>query len=134
MRNANVGAVVSFIGLVRNSGEFDDVVALELERYPGMTEQPLWSIVEEAVARWKVDAVKVVHRIGRVALGHAVVVVVVVVAAPNRAAALKAREFVMDFLNVHTPFWKKEVRRDGSAEWVEARTRDEQAMMRRGLT
>lgn len=130
MRNPNVGAVVDFIGVVRNSGDSDDVVALELEHYPGMTEQSLWSIVEEAAARWKLDAVKIVHRVGRVALGHPVVLVVV--AAPHRAAAFEACEFAMDFLKTHAPFWKKEVSRDGTSEWVEAKTRDEQAMLRWG--
>lgn len=130
IRNPNIGAVVNFIGVVRNSGDSDDVVALELEHYPGMTEQSLWSIVEEANARWKVDAVKIVHRIGRVALGNPVVLVVV--AAPHRVAAFEACEFLMDFLKTHAPLWKKEIRRDGMSEWVEARTRDEQAMLRWG--
>ncbi|MEX3929315.1 molybdenum cofactor biosynthesis protein MoaE [Paraburkholderia sp. BR10936] len=130
MRNPNVGAVVNFIGVVRNSGDFDDVVALELEHYSGMTEQSLWGIVEEAIARWKVDAVKIVHRIGLVLLGHAVVLVVV--AAPHRAAAFEACEFVMDFLKTHAPFWKKEIRGDGTSEWVKAKRRDEQATLRWG--
>ncbi|MEX3693659.1 molybdenum cofactor biosynthesis protein MoaE [Paraburkholderia sp. BR14263] len=130
MRNPNVGAVVNFVGVVRNSGDSDDVVALELEQYPGMTEHSLWGIVEEANARWKVDAIKVVHRVGRVALGNAVVCVVV--AAPHRACAFGACEFVMDFLKTHAPLWKKEVSRDGTSEWVEARAHDEQAMLRWG--
>ncbi|MGF6479501.1 molybdenum cofactor biosynthesis protein MoaE [Paraburkholderia sp. JPY419] len=130
MRNPDVGAIVNFIGVVRNNGDSDDVVALELEHYPGMTEQSLWGIVEEAIARWKVDAVKVVHRTGRIMLGDAVVLVVV--AAPHRAAAFEACEFVMDFLKMHAPFWKKEHRRDGGSDWVEARRSDEQAMLRWG--
>ncbi|WP_321843847.1 molybdenum cofactor biosynthesis protein MoaE [Paraburkholderia bannensis] len=130
MRNPNVGAVVDFIGIVRHNGDTDDVVALELEHYPGMTEHSLWSIVEEASARWKLDAVKIVHRVGRIALGHAVVLVVV--ASPHRSAAFEACEFIMDFLKTHAPFWKKEVSRDGSAHWVDARSRDEQAMLRWG--
>jgi len=130
MRNPNVGGVVNFVGVVRNSGDTDDVVALELEHYPGMTEHALWGIVEEAIARWKVDAIKVVHRVGRIALGNAVVCVVV--AAPHRACAFEACEFVMDSLKTHAPLWKKEVARDGTSAWVEARTRDEQAMLRWG--
>jgi molybdopterin synthase catalytic subunit len=122
--------VVDFIGIVRNHGDTDDIVALELEHYPGMTEHSLWSIVEEASARWKLDAVKIVHRVGRIALGHAVVLVVV--ASSHRSAAFEACEFIMDFLKTHAPFWKKEVSRDGSAQWVDARSRDEQAMLRWG--
>lgn len=130
MRNPNVGAVVDFIGIVRNSGDRDDVVALELEHYPGMTEHSLWNIVEEASARWSLDAVKIVHRVGHVALGHPVVLVVV--AAPHRSTAFAACAFIMDFLKTHAPFWKKEVGRDGVAHWVDARKRDEQAMLRWG--
>lgn len=130
MRNPRVGAIVNFVGIVRNSGDGDDIVALQLEHYPGMTEQSLWSIVEEASARWVLDAVKIVHRVGRVALGHPVVLVAV--AAPHRAAAFDACEFIMDFLKTHAPFWKKEIRRDGVATWVEAKSRDQQAMLRWG--
>ena len=129
-RNPNVGAIVNFLGVVRHCGDFDDVVALELEHYPGMTEQSFSSIVEEAIARWRLEAVKVVHRVGRVALGDAVVLVVV--AAPHRGAAFDACEFLMDFLKAHAPLWKKEIRRDGEVRWVEAKTRDEQAMLRWG--
>ncbi|CAE6687849.1 molybdenum cofactor biosynthesis protein MoaE [Paraburkholderia nemoris] len=129
-RNPNVGAIVNFLGVVRHCGDFDDVVALELEHYPGMTEQSFSSIVEEAIARWHLDAVKIVHRVGHVALGEAVVLVVV--AAPRRRAAFDACEFLMDFLKAHAPLWKKEIRRDGEVRWVEAKTRDEQAMLRWG--
>ncbi|MGA9912407.1 molybdenum cofactor biosynthesis protein MoaE [Paraburkholderia sp.] len=129
-RNPNVGAIVNFLGVVRHSGDFDDVVALELEHYPGMTEQSFGSIVEEAIARWHLEAVKIVHRVGRVALGDAVVLVVV--AAPHRGAAFDACEFLMDFLKAHAPLWKKEIRRDGEVRWVEAKTRDEQSMLRWG--
>lgn len=129
-RNPNVGAVVNFLGVVRHCGDFDDVVALELEHYPGMTEQSFSSIVEEAIARWRLEVVKIVHRVGRVALGEAVVLVVV--AAPHRRAAFDACEFLMDFLKAHAPLWKKEIRRDGEVRWVEAKTRDEQSMLRWG--
>lgn len=130
MRNPKVGAVVNFVGVVRESGDLDDVVALQLEHYPGMTEQTLWSLIEEAAARWQVEAVKIVHRVGRIALGHPVVLVAV--AAPHRAAAFDACEFLMDFLKTHAPFWKKEIVRSGASEWVEAKTGDEQAMKRWG--
>ncbi|MFM0549526.1 molybdenum cofactor biosynthesis protein MoaE [Paraburkholderia sediminicola] len=130
MRNPDVGAIVNFLGVVRDRGDVDDVIALELEHYPGMTEQSLAGIVEEAAARWRLDAVKIVHRIGRVALGDAVVLVVV--AAAHRAQAFEACEFLMDILKAHAPFWKKEVRRDGTAIWVKARTSDERSMLRWG--
>ncbi|RKE38494.1 molybdopterin synthase catalytic subunit [Paraburkholderia sp. BL23I1N1] len=129
-RNPNVGAIVNFLGVVRHSGDFDDVVALELEHYPGMTEQSFSSIVEEAIARWRLEAVKIVHRVGRVALGDAVVLVVV--AAPHRGAAFDACEFLMDFLKAHAPLWKKEIRRDGALRWVEAKAGDERSMLRWG--
>ncbi|WP_343547748.1 molybdenum cofactor biosynthesis protein MoaE [Ralstonia sp.] len=130
MRNPKVGAVVNFVGVVRDSGDLDDVVALELEHYPGMTEQTLWSLIEEAAARWQIEAVKIVHRVGRIALGNPVVLVAV--AAPHRASAFDACEFLMDFLKTHAPFWKKEIVRSGASEWVEAKTGDEQAMKRWG--
>ncbi len=129
-RNPNVGAIVNFLGVVRQCGDCDDVVALELEHYPGMTEQSFLSIVEEATARWCLDAVKIVHRAGRVALGDAVVLVVV--AAPHRGPAFDACEFLMDFLKAHAPLWKKEIHRDGTFRWVEAKTRDEHSMLRWG--
>ncbi|KVO17269.1 molybdenum cofactor biosynthesis protein MoaE [Burkholderia ubonensis] len=130
VRNPRVGAVVNFLGVVRQSGDVDDVVALDIEHYPGMTERSLWSIVEEASARWPLEAVRIVHRIGRIALGHPVVLMVV--AAPHRAAAFDACEFMMDFVKTHAPFWKKEIRHDGVAEWVEAKTHDDHAMKRWG--
>lgn len=130
MRNPRVGAVVNFIGVVRESGDFDDVVALELEHYPGMTEQALWGIVEEAMARWQLDTVRIAHRTGRVELGQPVVLVLV--AAQHRGAAFDACEFLMDFLKAHAPFWKKEIRRDGERRWVDAKAHDEQSMLRWG--
>ncbi len=130
MRNPKVGAVVNFVGVVRQSGDLDDVVALEIEHYPGMTEQTLWTLIEEAAARWQVEAVKIVHRVGHIAIGNPVVLVAV--AAPHRVAAFDACEFLMDFLKTHAPFWKKEIQRSGAAEWVEAKTGDEQAMKRWG--
>ncbi|MCA7974135.1 molybdenum cofactor biosynthesis protein MoaE [Burkholderia sp. AU39826] len=130
VRNPNVGAVVNFLGVVRKEGDVDDVVALEVEHYPTMTEQALWSIVEEATARWRLEAVRIVHRVGRIPLGQPVVLVVV--AAAHRASAFDACEFLMDFLKTHAPFWKKEIRHDGESGWVEAKARDDQAMRRWG--
>ncbi len=129
-RNPNVGAIVNFLGVVGQCGDCDDVVALELEHYPGMTEQSFMSIVEEATARWRLDAVKIVHRVGRVALGDAVVLVVV--AAPHRGSAFDACEFLMNLMKVHAPLWKNEIHRDGTLRWVETKTRDEESMLRWG--
>ncbi|AOY94863.1 molybdenum cofactor biosynthesis protein MoaE [Cupriavidus sp. USMAA2-4] len=130
LRKPEVGAIANFIGVVRRHGDSDDVIALEIEHYPGMTEQSLWTIVEEASARWPLETVRIVHRTGRVALGQAVVLVIV--AAPHRQAALDACAFLMDFLKTYAPFWKKEIHGDGHAAWVAARTRDEQAAERWG--
>ncbi len=129
-RNPDVGAVASFLGVVRNHDDRDDVAALQIEHYPGMTEQALWSIVQEATARWGLEAATIIHRVGRLPLGE--VVVLVVTAAAHRADAFSACEFLMDFLKSHAPFWKKEIGRDGSARWVEAKAKDEQAMLRWG--
>ena len=120
MRNPKVGAVVNFVGVVRQSGDLDDGIALEL----------LWTLIEEAAARWEVEAVKIVHRVGRIALGNPVVLVAV--AAPHRASAFDACEFLMDFLKTHAPFWKKEIQRSGASEWVTTKIGDEQAMKRWG--
>lgn len=130
MRNPRIGAVVSFVGVVGQSGDIDDVVALEIEHYPGMTEQSLWHTVEEATARWRLEALKIVHRVGHVALGQTVLLVVV--AARHRSTSFDACEFVMDVLKTQAPLWKKEVRNDGSCQWVEPKSRDDQAMERWG--
>lgn len=130
VRNPNVGAVVNFLGVVRNEGDVDDVIALEVEHYSTMTEQALWSIVEEASARWQLETIRIVHRVGRIPLGQAVVLVVV--AAAHRGSAFDACEFLMDFLKTHAPFWKKEIRHDGVSGWVEAKAHDDQAMRRWG--
>ncbi|VVE76989.1 molybdenum cofactor biosynthesis protein MoaE [Pandoraea sputorum] len=130
MRNPRTGAIVNFLGVVRQAGEIDDVMALEIEHYPGMTERTLWGIVEEAQARWPLDTVKIVHRIDRVPLGEAVVIVIV--AAQHRSSAFSACEFLMDFLKHNAPFWKKEVRRDGATEWVVPHPKNEHATIRWG--
>lgn len=130
MRHPKTGAIVNFLGVVRQSGDIDDVMALEIEHYPGMTERTLWTIVEEAQARWPLDTVKIVHRIGRVPLGQAMVMVIV--AAQQRSSAFSACEFLMDVLKHNAPFWKKEVRRDGATEWVVPHSSNEHATIRWG--
>ncbi|MFP3534662.1 molybdenum cofactor biosynthesis protein MoaE, partial [Burkholderia sp. SIMBA_042] len=80
--------------------------------------------------RWQLEAVRIVHRVGRIPLGQPVVIVVV--AAAHRASAFDACEFIMDFVKTHAPFWKKEIRHDGVSGWVEPKAHDDQAMRRWG--
>jgi molybdopterin synthase catalytic subunit len=119
------GALVSFIGLVRDMG--GAVRGLELEHYPGMTERALAVIEAEARDRWPLDACLVIHRIGR--LGPGEQIVLVATASAHREAAFAAAEFVMDFLKSRAPFWKKETGPE-RARWVAARESDENALKR----
>lgn len=118
------GALASFVGLVRTD---DDVTGLELEHYPGMTEQALHEIVGEAIQRWQVQDVVLIHRVGRLPVGAQIVLVAV--ASPHRGAAFRACEFIMDHLKTDAPFWKKEYRGDAGS-WVEARASDQVARAR----
>ncbi|OHX12091.1 molybdopterin synthase catalytic subunit MoaE [Chromobacterium sphagni] len=126
--NPACGAVVSFTGLVRDYGDRQDVVALELEHYPGMTEKALAGIVCEARQRWSLKGVTLIHRVGRLALGEPIVLVVA--ASSHRRDAFEAANFLMDYLKQHAPFWKCEILADGSRHWVEARAGDAQAAAR----
>ena len=123
--NGSIGAVVSFIGLVRGSAE--TVRAMELEHYPGMTERALRQIAEEAQARWPLDGVRIIHRVGRLQPGAQIVLVLA--ASRHRQAAFEAAEFLMDYLKSRAPFWKREETPDG-ARWVDARESDESALSR----
>ncbi len=127
LANPKVGAVSSFIGVVRDVNEGDTVRDMTLEHYPGMTERALEKIVAEAKSRWDVIDVLVVHRVGRLAPTDQIVLVVVTSA--HRGEAFAACEFVMDYLKTRAPFWKKEQTGAG-ARWVEARTADEVAAER----
>ena len=118
------GAVASFVGLVRGG---DDLTALTLEHYPGMTEREIGRIAQEAWQRWPVDGITVIHRVGRLAVGERIVLVAV--AAPHRAAAFQACEFLMDYLKTRAPFWKQE-ERGGTSRWVDARPSDAAAAER----
>ncbi|MCX7175266.1 MAG: molybdenum cofactor biosynthesis protein MoaE [Proteobacteria bacterium] len=132
--NHGVGAVASFVGLVRDlhGGRADDnrVGAMTLEHYPGMTEHALEEIVAEARRRWELLAVRVIHRFGRLLPGEAIVLVIV--AGAHRGETFAACEFIMDYLKTRAPFWKKEEGTDGaeSARWVDARLSDETAAQR----
>jgi molybdopterin synthase catalytic subunit len=123
--NPACGAVVSFSGLVRDYGDRQDIAALELEHYPGMTEKSLHAIIEQARERWQLQAATIIHRVGRLALGEAIVLVVT--ASSHRKDAFAAAEFLMDFLKTEAPFWKKEIQQDGSNYWVEAKASDQSA-------
>jgi molybdopterin synthase catalytic subunit len=114
------GGVASFTGVVR--GE-DGLTALQLDYYPAMTQVQLERIVVEAKARWPLLAVRVIHRVGRLAPGERIVFVGT--ASRHRAAALESCAFLIDWLKSAAPFWKKAYFADGSARWVEARGEDE---------
>lgn len=126
--NPACGAVVSFSGLVRDYGDRQEIAALELEHYPGMTEKSLHAIIEQARSRWQLQAATIIHRVGRLALGEAIVLVVT--ASSHRKDAFAAAEFLMDFLKTEAPFWKKEIQQDGSAHWVDAKHSDQAAIGR----
>lgn len=117
------GAVVFFVGRVRAKNHAREVSSLSLEHYPGMTENILQKIVDEAKARWKLIAVRVVHRVGELNLGDQIVFVGVT--SVHRDHAFQAAEFLMDFLKTRAPFWKKEVAVDGGEYWVEASANDQ---------
>lgn len=117
----STGAVVTFVGKVRDFNQGDNVSGLTLEHYPGMTEKSLAKILVEAESRWAIQAVKVIHRIGELALGEQIVFVGV--ASAHRGDAFQACEFIMDYLKTQAPFWKKEATEEGS-HWVDARETD----------
>ena len=120
----DVGAVASFVGLVRDSNDGAGVARMTLEHYPGMTEKSLAGIVEEARGRWEVLDATVIHRIGELQPGDNIVLVLV--ASAHRGDAFAACEFIMDYLKTRAPFWKKE-RTPAGERWVDAREADEVA-------
>lgn len=115
------GAVVSFIGQVRESGDRPDVTGLVLEHYAGMTESVLQQHIAEACARWELLGIVLVHRVGEMHLGENIVGVVV--ASAHRQVAFNAVQYLMDFLKNDAPFWKQELTNQG-AEWVEQKATD----------
>jgi molybdopterin synthase catalytic subunit len=119
-----IGAVVSFVGTVRDMNDGDRVAELELEHYPGMTERSLEDIVDQARARWPLYGALVVHRIGPMKPQEQIVLVAA--SAAHRGEAFAACEFIMDYLKTDAPFWKKEQTPDG-ARWVDARSSDDSA-------
>lgn len=130
MRQAHqgIGAVVNFVGQVRDVNDGDAVTQLTLEHYPGMTEKALQAIADQAQSRWNVAEVLIIHRIGT--LNPNDQIVLVAVSSAHRGEAFQACEFVMDYLKTDAPFWKKEVLRSGESRWVEARHTDDEAKAR----
>jgi molybdopterin synthase catalytic subunit len=122
--NPQIGAVASFVGVVRDLNDGSSVAEMTLEHYPGMTEKAIAQIIEQARARWLIYDALVIHRIGR--LMPLDQIVLVVVASAHRGDAFAACEFIMDYLKTQAPFWKKEKTPDG-ARWVEARASDDAA-------
>ena len=129
MRKGNpaIGAIASFVGVVRDVNEGDSVSRMTLEHYPGMTEKSIEAIVTQARGRWNVIDALVVHRIGL--LEPTDQIVLVVVASAHRGDAFAACEFIMDYLKTQAPFWKKEVTVEGE-RWVDARATDDIAAER----
>ena len=125
--NAKIGAVVSFIGLVRDLNDGDAVSSMTLEHYPGMTERSIAAIIDSAKARWNIYDALVVHRVGRLLPCEQIVLVIVTSA--HRADAFAACEFLMDYLKTRAPFLKKEDI-PGSARWVDSRQSDDAAAAR----
>nr|WP_314876617.1 molybdopterin synthase catalytic subunit MoaE [uncultured Pseudomonas sp.] len=125
--NAGVGAVVSFVGYVRDFNDGREVAGMFLEHAPGMTEKALAKIVVEAEQRWPLLKVEVLHRIGTLQPGEPIVFVGV--ASAHRQAAFDGCNFMMDYLKTRAPFWKKETTEDGP-RWVEGRHSDQQAAER----
>ena len=121
------GAVVTFTGKVRNHNLGNDVAALTLEHYPGMTEKALQEIVDAERERWPLQRVTVIHRVGELFPGDEIVLVGVTSA--HRGSAFSAAEFIMDYLKTRAPFWKREATEQGD-RWVDARDSDHQAAQR----
>ncbi|MEO9102891.1 MAG: molybdenum cofactor biosynthesis protein MoaE [Burkholderiaceae bacterium] len=128
--DARVGAVCSFLGVVRDRNEGSAVAMLELEHYPGMTERSIEAMIDAARTRFGLFGARVIHRIGLLAPCDQIVLVAVTAA--HRGEAFQGCEFLMDYLKTHAPFWKKEQTPSG-ARWVDARASDDAALARWGL-
>ena len=126
-----IGAVVTFSGICRDDG--GALLALELEHYPGMAERAIAAVVGDALERWPLQAVTVIHRYGRIPAKENIVLVVT--ASAHRQAAFDGASFIMDFLKSKAPFWKKLINSDGhDGGWVDAKESDDEAMRRWSVT
>ena len=128
--DGGVGAVASFVGTVREHSDGQQVSAMELEHYPGMTEAAIEAMIVQALTRFDIRAARVVHRVGLLQAGDQIVLVAVTSA--HRGQAFQACEFLMDYLKTQAPFWKKETTPEG-AHWVDARVSDDAALARWGI-
>jgi molybdopterin synthase catalytic subunit len=128
--DGGVGAVVAFVGTVRDRSEGADVSRMELEHYPGMTETSIDAMIDAAMARFDIRAARVIHRVG--VLDAQDQIVLVAVTSAHRGSAFEACEFLMDYLKTQAPFWKKEHTPQG-ARWVDARSHDDAALQRWGI-
>jgi molybdopterin synthase catalytic subunit len=128
--NPGIGAVVTFVGTVRDMNDGAGVAEMELEHYPGMTEKALEDIVAQARTRWNIFDALVIHRVG--AMKPLEQIVLVAVTSAHRGEAFAACEFIMDYLKTQAPFWKKEQTAQG-ARWVDARAADDKALQKWGL-
>lgn len=123
----DIGAVVSFIGLVRDLNDNENITQLTLEHYPGMTEKALHRIMEQAKRRWHIDDALIIHRVGTLKPGDQIVLVAACGA--HRGDTFAACEFMMDYLKTEAPFWKKEISAHGE-RWLEAKDSDDAAKQR----
>lgn len=128
--DGGVGAVVAFVGTVRDRSDGADVSRMELEHYPGMTETSIDAMIDAALARFDIRAARVIHRVG--VLDALDQIVLVAVTSAHRGQAFQACEFLMDYLKTQAPFWKKEHTPQG-ARWVDARSHDDAALQRWGI-
>jgi len=129
-QDGGVGAIVSFVGTVREGSAERPVSLLELEHYPGMTEASIEAMIDQAFVRFNIRGAGVIHRVGALAPGEQIVLVMV--GSAHRSEAFMACEFLMDYLKTQAPFWKKEHSPQG-ARWVDARVSDDAALVRWGI-
>ena len=125
--HSDIGAVVTFSGICRGSENGEPIAALTLEHYPGMAETEIKRHTDEAMSRWPLIGLTVVHRVGRIRPGENIVLVLA--ASQHRQAAFAAAEFLMDYLKANAPFWKREESAKGTS-WIEARDHDDAAAAR----
>src|SRR3954463_9104465 len=124
---SDIGAVVSFSGICRGDENGEPIAALTLEHYPGMAEAEIKRHTDEAMSRWPLTGLTVIHRVGRITPGENIVLGLA--ASHHRQAAFQAAEFLMDYLKANAPFWKREESQKGTS-WIEARGHDEPAAKR----
>ena len=126
----DIGAIVTFTGTVRGEAKGQTIASMTLEHYPGMTESELSRVEAEALARWPLQATRIIHRFGELSPGDNIVLVIA--ASAHRQAAFDAAAFLMDYLTSRAPFWKKETTASGKGDWVDAREADDRALERWG--